>query len=335
MGRAGGQPIPEALAELVDEVLPHPFATGEVERRVKRMLDHRAEGRRAALADILFHGIGEAVMVTDREDRILFVNEAFTVLTGHEAAEVAGRSPDFMRTEQNRPARMADFLEVLRDTGCWKGEIRNRRKSGEVYAEWLSVRALRGPHGEIERHVSIMTDISERIAREEKLHAQAHHDALTALPNRILLEDRFERDHAAARRHGLHVAVLFIDLDGFKAIKDRLGHAAGDAVLIEVAMRLKASVRSTDTVCRHGGDEFVCLLAGLTGPGQAITIARKVRRALAVPMVVGGGTLRVTASLGVCQVPGLSADLAEAIAQADAAMYRAKREGKDICLAET
>lgn len=336
-GRTTGCALPSFIRPMIDDVLPYPFDAEELDLRLRLLREFHLARAKAELADSLLRGVAEAVMLTDREDRIVFVNEAFEAMTGYACDEVVGRTPRFLRAEQDgEPDGLIPWREAqLR--GEWKGEVRNRRKSGEVYAEWLSISVLRdASQGAITHHLSILTDITEQKIRMEKLHLQAQHDVLTGLPNRILLADRFGYVLAAARRNRRQVALLFVDLDGFKPINDRHGHGVGDVVLKTIAQRLVTTVRGKDTVCRHGGDEFVCLLADLADVNEAVAIAEKLLKAVMGDIVLGAQTFAVGASIGIAIAPAQAEMLDDLVNKADAAMYLAKRAGGNrACMHQT
>jgi diguanylate cyclase (GGDEF)-like protein/PAS domain S-box-containing protein len=281
------------------------------------------------LSSKVFEFSGEAIMITDKDDRILAVNSAFTTVTGYEAKEAIGRTPTFLSAGREDDKFYDQMWSIVHREGHWKGEVWNRRKDGEVYAEWLAVSTVRNDADEVDHYISIFSDITERKIRDERIKHQAQHDFLTELPNRILLEDRFNRIVANAQRHPQQVAMLFIDLDGFKQINDTLGHRVGDALLCIAAQRLRDNVRTSDTVSRHGGDEFVCLLAELTSTDAAINIAETILNQLRAPAVAEGQALEMTASIGISIYPDHGADLNELMSRADAAMYEAKRSGRN------
>jgi diguanylate cyclase (GGDEF)-like protein/PAS domain S-box-containing protein len=281
------------------------------------------------LSSKVFESSGEAIMITDSEDRILSVNGAFTHLTGYTLEEVVGRKPDFLSAGRESDDFFEKMWDVVHQKGHWKGEVWNRRKDGGLYAEWLAISAVRGDSGEVDHYISIFSDITERKMREEHIQHQAQHDFLTGLPNRILLEDRFNWIVASARRHHQQIAILFIDLDGFKSINDTLGHRVGDALLCAMAQRLREAVRSSDTVSRHGGDEFVCLLTELESTGAAIKIADEMLKSLQQPIPVDHHLPEVTASIGISIHPMHGQTLEELMARADEAMYAAKRQGRN------
>lgn len=277
----------------------------------------------------VFDYSGEAIMITDEEDRILKVNKAFTTVTGYPANEVIGRKPSFLSAGREKADFHTALWKEVHEAGHWKGEVWNRRRDGELYAVWLAISAVRNTAGDVNHYISIFTDVTERKVRDERHEHLANHDILTGLPNRTLLADRFERIVARQPRDPASVALLFIDLDGFKSINDTLGHGVGDELLCEVAQRLVGSVRASDTVSRHGGDEFVCLVSELDSPEAASKISETILAALRRPVEVAGHTLELTASVGIAVLPEAGLSLDELMARADDAMYQAKRTGRN------
>jgi len=314
---------------LINDVLPFPFDYGEVLHRLRNILEYRAIKRQAILTEALLACIGEALMITDQNDRILWVNAHFSELTGYQANEIIGKRPKFMRSSQNSPEFLEQMWRTMRETGSWRGEIWNRRKDGGAYAEWLTVSALRGLNGAIEGFLTLFTDITSRKIREEHLEHQALHDPLTTLPNRLLLEDRFTLAMAQAKRSKRYIALVFLDLDGFKEANDQFGHATGDQVLILLARRLQSVLRSSDTVSRFGGDEFVCLLNDLEAASDATTLVDKMLTAMAEPYLIDGQTLELSISIGLGVFPEDGGDFDTLLQFADSAMYRAKAQGKN------
>jgi diguanylate cyclase (GGDEF)-like protein/PAS domain S-box-containing protein len=276
-----------------------------------------------------FESIADGVIVTDANQRIVSVNPAFTSITGYAEAEILGRTPRFLQSGRHDAAFYGAMWEQIRRDGHWRGEIWDRRKDGEVYPELLSVSTVRDAAGSITHYVGVCTEISSLKEYEARLHHQAHHDALTGLPNRIAYQQRLAEALARARRHGHSVAVMLLDLDHFKTINDSLGHAAGDALLETVATRLQAGIRETDTLPRFGGDEFAVLLDSVRDGQAAARVARTLLEALSQPYQVAGQEFSVTASIGVTCYPqdGLEPDLL--FKNADVAMYRAKTEGRN------
>lgn len=272
----------------------------------------------------------EGIVVTDRGGVIQIVNPAFTRITGYTAAEAIGQTPRILRSNHHDQEFYAAMWSSLLDQGAWSGEIWNRAKSGEVYPEWLSIGAVRDEQGRASHYVAVFHDLSELKRSEDQIRYFAQHDALTGLPNRLLLDDRLEVAIAQSRRSRTRVAVLFLDVDDFKRVNDEHGHIVGDAVLREVGCRLQSAIRDHDTVARIGGDEFVIVLTNLAETDGAARVARKVTEAFDRPMVVGGIELVVTVSVGVAFHDPGDGDASSLLCNADLAMYRAKAEGRNL-----
>ncbi|MFO1424039.1 MAG: PAS domain S-box protein [Candidatus Competibacteraceae bacterium] len=287
----------------------------------------QAEARQR-LAAVVFEAAREAIFVADAETRILAVNPAFTTLTGYAEATVRGRSPRLLWADRQPEAYFEAMERTAAREGVWQGEFWARRQDGERRAALASLCAVWDASGRVLHYVGIATDVTEQRAAERRIERLAYYDPLTNLPNRALLAQRAEMALAlATRRHG-SLAVLFLDLDRFKEVNDALGHAAGDVLLMQVAARLQRLVRAEDTVCRLGGDEFVLLLPEADQEG-ALRVADKVLAALRQPFVVAGHALNTTASVGIALHPHDGADFAELLKNADAALYRAKHEGRN------
>jgi diguanylate cyclase (GGDEF)-like protein/PAS domain S-box-containing protein len=271
----------------------------------------------------------EAVMVTDVRNRIIQVNRAFAQITGYTPEEAIGQTPRLLHSGQQDVAFYHDFYRSLEQQGEWRGEIWNRRKNGEVYPQWLSVRVVFDVNGDVHRYVSVFADITDVKESERKLWQLAHHDALTNLPNRLMLGARLEHAVQRAHRTGHRLAFLYIDLDHFKNINDSLGHHAGDELLKMVAERLASAVHEDDTIARLGGDEFVVLIEDIPDASSALRVAERLLKVLQDAFVIAGKTLFVTSSVGVSMYPG-DADAPNTLLQhADAAMYRAKALGRN------
>ena len=211
----------------------------------------------------------EGIVVTDADNVIIKVNQAFTNITGYTAKEAVGHTPQhLLRSDRQDTAFYTAMWDRILHTGAWQGEIWNRRKNGEVYPEWLTITVVKGIDGETTHYVATLTDITERKAAEEKIKQLAFYDPLTQLPNRRLLLERLKQSMGMERRTGKQLALLMLDLDRFKAVNDSLGHLAGDELLQQVAKRITARLREVDVVARLGGDEFIVLLKDITSPGQ-------------------------------------------------------------------
>jgi diguanylate cyclase (GGDEF)-like protein/PAS domain S-box-containing protein len=272
--------------------------------------------------------------ITDPNGVILRVNSAFERLTGYSADEAVGQSMALLHSGRHDPLFYQRMWQMLRQEGQWKGEIWNRRKSGQVYAEMLSIAAIVAPERGITHYVANFSDITEDKEAEAEIHRLAYYDALTNLPNRRLLQDRLGQAVAATARSGLFGALFFIDLDNFKTLNDTRGHDVGDLLLIAVAQRLRAVVRECDTVARQGGDEFVVLMEDLgSSPQEAVALAghlgEKLRAAFDPPFMLKGDEYQCQLSIGV----GLfhAGDTVEELFKhADLALYQAKNAGRNL-----
>lgn len=303
--------LAEANRKLVSEVALH--------QRSERQLA-ASEARYRAI----FESAAEGIMFTDAASRIVQVNTAFCEITGYSKAEVLGRSPAFLGSGRHDAAFFADMYAALAQQGLWQGEIWNRRKDGDLYVQWMSVTRIAGAEG-VEGYVATMTDITSRKKAEERLRFRADHDALTGLPNRNLFDDRLRTATVKARRHGDRFALMLVDLDRFKSVNDRLGHLAGDALLVEVGQRLQACVRASDTVARLGGDEFAVVLEEVDGPDAVREVAARICADMARPFELAEGLAQIGASVGVVLGPDDAANATELMRRADAALYAVKK----------
>lgn len=290
--------------------------------------------RRKAEADLrlaagVFANSRDAIFITDGHNRIVSVNQAFTEITGYTAVEVIGQDPKMLQSGRHDLDFYRNLWARLHETGHWQGEIWNRRKDGEIFSEWESVTAVKNERGEVANYIAIFTDITQIKEAQDYIQFLAHYDALTRLPNRVLLQDRLAQALAEAQRSGKTVAVLFLDVDRFKNINDSLGHSIGDALLVEMAQRLRATIREVDTVARHGGDEFVAVLRELRSADDALVIVRKLLAAIREPFQLDRHQLEVTSSIGISLYPEDGQDYETLLRNADAAMYAAKQSGRD------
>ncbi len=324
--RANGTTVPVEVTltpiPLRGEVILHTLWRDISERLV-------AETRLRLLAGVFEHS-AEAIMVSDRDNRILEVNQSFCRLTGYSADEVRGMDPGLLSSDRSAADDYREMWQAINTTGHWQGEIWDRRKDGSCYPKWLAISTIRGTDGDIEYYIGSFVDISERKAAEEKISHLAHFDTLTDLPNRLHLQGRLEQALAAARRDRQRapLAVMFLDLDRFKNINDTLGHHVGDALLLEVSQRLRASVRQSDIVARLGGDEFVVALAGADA-AAAERVAGKILAALSPAFHFDGHSLHTTSSIGIAVFPTDGETVEVLMRNADAAMYHAKSAGRN------
>lgn len=271
----------------------------------------------------------EGIMVVDPRRQIIDVNPAFTRITGYTRDEALGKSPALLSSGRQSPSFYREMWQCIRATGQWTGEIWNRRKNGEIYAQLLSVSAVTGGDGVVQHYIGMFADISQLKAHEEELNRIAHYDPLTGAPNRRLLVDRLALAIARSNRNGLLLAVCYLDLDGFKSINDRYGHSVGDKLLVGVTDNLKLVLRSEDTLARLGGDEFMLLLADIGSPQECALILDRILGSASETLEVDGHTVAVSASIGVSLYPQDHSDVDTLIRHADQAMYVAKDAGKN------
>ncbi|QID18915.1 EAL domain-containing protein [Nitrogeniibacter mangrovi] len=284
---------------------------------------------RLRLADRAIDHSADAIMITTAEGLILRVNPAFTRITGYSADEVIGHTPALLRSGQHEPAFYATLWESIRRTGSWQGDIWNRHKDGSLFAERLSISAVRDASGRLSHYVAVFSDVTEARAKEQRALHMAHHDPLTGLPNRNLMADRLERALSRATRDQRQVVLMFLDLDRFKEVNDSHGHAVGDALLKGVARRLEDCVRDSDSVARQAGDEFLILLPDLEDGGRAGQVAAKILSALSAPVAVEGRHIAISASIGIALFPTDARDADTLLAHADTALYHAKGAGRN------
>ncbi len=302
--------------------------TEDIERR-------RQAEEQQRLAARVFDSSAEGVMITDAEQRILAVNEAFSKITGWSAEEVMGKTPAVLRSGRHDTLFFQTMWANLKAADQWRGEIWNRKKSGEIYPEFLTISAVRGPDARIENYVGVFADMSASKEFQQNLEFLAHHDALTRLPNRSLFRLRLEHSLEYARLHQQSLALYYMDLDRFKKLNDNLGHAAGDVLLLAVTDRLAPEIGEGNTLARLGSDEFVLLAEDIGDPQSALATARRLQDTFRRPFTVDGTDYYVSASIGVSMYPQDGSDADLLIGRADVAMSRAKELGRNtICFFE-
>lgn len=269
-----------------------------------------------------------AILICDEHANIVLVNPAFCEITGYSKEEVIGKNPRILSSGKQPPEFYKKMWDSLHQNGMWEGEIWNRRKTGGIYPERLSITVVRNKEGEITNFVSLFSDITEQKNVEQRLSHLAHHDSLTGLPNRTLFTDRLEHALAHASRNKHKVGLMFIDIDGFKGINDNHGHDVGDALLCAIADTLSELVRDADTVARVGGDEFVIILENLNRFEDMILVADKILKRFSTPTMAAGIACDVGCSVGIATGPDDSSNADELVKMADTAMYLAKTSGK-------
>ncbi len=288
----------------------------------------RAEAQTRKLANALEQA-ADAVMITDSAGVIEYVNPAFETMTGFTRADAAGATPRILRSGLQDRTVYAQLWSTLRDGRVWSDVLINRKKDGSVYYEEQTISPVQDEQGRISHFVATGKDITERIQIQERLRFLAYHDALTGLPNRALFMEMLHHGVARAQRTDSAMAVLFVDLDGFKQVNDALGHEAGDRLLGELAARLRDRIREEDTVARLGGDEFTILIEEVSGPDAVSEVARKLLAALQEPLELEGQGFSLTASIGISLFPADGGDPSTLVRHADTAMYRAKEAGRN------
>ena len=312
---------------------PYRDEAGKIVKYVGINLDitkrKQAETKLQLAANVFTHA-REGIIITDVKGTIIDVNEAFTRITGYGREEALEQNPRILKSGRQDKAFYEVIWRDLTEQGHWSGEIWNRRKDGEAYAELLTISSVRDASGAVQQYVGLFSDISAMMQHQSQLEHIAHFDDLTNLPNRVLLADRLQQAMAQAQRRENHLAVVFLDLDGFKAINDQHGHDAGDQVLVKLAERMKQALREGDSLARLGGDEFVAVLIDLEDQAACLLMLSRLLLACAQSVQVGDLSLHVSASLGVTFYPqAQDIDADQLIRQADQAMYQAKLAGKN------
>lgn len=291
--------------------------------------DQRQAQEELRFADRVFHSTLEGVAVTDVDGCILTVNPAFEAITGYTKAEVIGKNPRMLQSGRHGAVFYRELWHSVTVSGQWQGEVWNRRKSGEVYPEWLTISAVKGVDGQVTHYVAVFSDITTVKRAQEKIDFLAYHDPLTELPNRVLFRDRLGHALQRANRDKAPLALLYLDLDRFKSVNDTLGHPVGDELLVEVGRRIAGVIRASDTLARLGGDEFVLLLEDESDARQAAIVARKLLEVFSRPQRIDGHDLTVTASIGIALYPEDGDDADNLLKHADLAMYEAKSQGRN------
>jgi len=304
--------------------------TIEVEARLAALaIEKDRDRRRLELAASVFTHAGEGIIITDAQGNIVDVNETFSQITGYSRAEVLRKNPRLLQSGRHAPEFYKHIWNDLNTKGFWSGEIWNKRKNGEIFAQMQTISAVMDENGKPINYVSLFTDITPIKEHQQQLEYIAHYDALTRLPNRVLLGDRLKQAISRNHRIGNSLAVLYIDLDGFKSINDNYGHDVGDQLLVTVAARWTEALREGDTLARIGGDEFIVILVDLENAHDYEDILQRLLDSAAEPMMVNEKLLHVSASIGVTLYPQDGSDADQLMRHADQAMYLAKQAGKN------
>lgn len=285
----------------------------------------RADEASLRQASAVFDSTQEGVLVTDGEQKIVHVNPAFSRITGYSATEVLGQTPKLLKSGQHDASFYQDLWQSLQQKACWKGEIWNRRKSGEVFPIWQCIRTIHDENGQLSHYVAVFSDLSAIKHSQHELNYLAHHDPLTTLPNRLLLSERIEQ---ALQHRSQRGALLLLDLDHFKIINESLGHNTGDQLLKLIGERLSAQFGQDITLARLGGDEFGLLCSNCSRVEQASQLAQRVHDCLTTPFIINDQTLFISASIGISLFPEDGNSAEQLLRNADSALFRAKSSGR-------
>ena len=299
-------------------------STGE---ETKRLLSQYPEH----LIMKIFENVNEGIMITNKEKKIISVNPAFEFVTGYSREEVVGKDPSILQSGIHELSFYISMWKSIYDIGVWQGEIWNRRKTGDIYPEWLTIMAVRDHEGEITNYCGIFTDLSERKIVENELERRTLTDSLTYVCNRFAYLERMNAllESSAHLSHNVQHAVFFLNLDRFKQVNDTLGHSIGDALLVEVANRIQGMLKNKDILARYGGDEFVITLTNIIHPREAAKFAEKLIRAIEEPIIINGQEIFVSSSIGISIFPTDGNTTEQLVNRADKAMTYSKENGRN------
>lgn len=311
-----------ALAAMATRLLvDNHLATRAALRTSEEAIEERA------LASTVFEASSLAIVVTNADGYILTANNAFTQLSGYRVSEILGQRTNLLKSGKHEQGFYKGMWDTLLAKGFWEGDVWNKVRSGELRRHHLAISTVRDEQLRTRAYVGMLQDITERHAAEEQVRYQALHDTLTGLANRSLLMEQLEREVALGQRHGSNFGVIYIDLDGFKPVNDRLGHAAGDDLLTQVAGRLRSCTRESDLTCRQGGDEFVVLVPQAGEIYELEALAAKLLAQLQQPFSLESRTVEISGSIGVARYPDHGSTADALLQAADDAMYRSKAAG--------
>lgn len=318
------------VSELYDSLGLHTFKMAELNSQLQHEIEQRRRSDEALrLAALVYEHGSEAMVVTDADNRIIAVNSAFSAVTGYTQDEVVGKNPGLLRSGRHGKAFYEEMWRSINSAGRWAGEIWNRRKDGQEYAEWLSINTIRNPDQSINRYVALFSDITEKKLSDDIILNQANYDSLTQIPNRRLFHDCLEQEIETANRSGLYLALLVIDLDHFKEVNDTIGHHMGDLLLVEAARRILDCVHASDTVARLGGDEFAVILADIVDTNQIEWVAQAIIQKLNEPFRLKHEVVHISASIGATVYPRDATDAQTLFMNADQSMYVSKNAGRN------
>ena len=297
---------------------------------ISEIQKRRQKEEKLQLAASVFTHAREGILISDANNKIKEVNNTFCRITGYQCNEVIGKSPRVLHSGKQNKKFYLKMWQSLKDEGFWSGEIWNKRKNGEIYPEMLTISVVYDDEGAVRNYVALFSDITATKQHQSQLEHIAHYDALTNLPNRLLLADRLSQALRNSQRNNLAVGVAFIDIDGFKEVNDSYGHNVGDKLLVKLSTRMKHTLRNNDFIARVGGDEFLIILTELKTIEDPYPVLERILSAVSEPIIIGSLTLQVTASIGLSlttTTENIDGDIL--IRQADQAMYQAKQLGKN------
>ena len=320
----------DTVSELYDGMAARTFELLQANQQLQAEISRRQQvEEQLRISAIVFDAVDEAVMVTNADNQIVRVNPSFTRITGYTAEEAIGANPRMLSGRTHPREFYQTLWSTLLDTGKWQGEIRNRRKNGELFVEWLSIYRVHDQVSGGFHHVAVFSDITKQRMEADRIQYLATFDVLTGLPNRAALLEQLRNALNDARRNQTRLAIMFVDLDLFKTINDALGHDIGDRLLQSVAIRMRDGMPHGGTVGRLGGDEFVVLLRGVIDQTHAVAVATHLRDAIAQPFDLEGNRVCISCSIGIAMCPEHGDDELQLLKDADTAMYRAKVGGRD------
>lgn len=290
--------------------------------------ERKAIAEKLELISRVYENSIEGIMITSPDGTIQMVNAAFTNITGYTETETIGKTPKILQSSHHDPEFYRDFWKSLTLNKNWKGEIWNRRKSGEAYPQYLSITAVADEHGKVIHYIAVFHDLTDIKQKEEKINIISYYDVLTRLPNRILFMDRLSVAIRKAERSNSKLCLIFIDLDRFKNVNDSFGHTAGDLLIKKISKVIAKNMRSGDTISRSSGDEFLILLEHIKSPGDAAQIALDLQKNMSQPVTIEGNEIIVTSSLGLAFYPDDGIEPGDLVKNSEAAMYIAKEKGR-------
>lgn len=299
------------------------------EQKPVRMVGTHSDITEREMASEIFNNSLQAIFISDMNNKIITINEAFTKLTGYKEEDVIGKDPKILASGKHEKDFYEAMWHEIDNRGSWQGEVYNKKKTGEIYPEYLIINTIKDNDGIIDHYFAIFDDITEKKKADEIIVKQANYDALTELANRNLFKKRLEEEIKRTSRFNIPFALLFIDLDNFKDINDSLGHDVGDLLLIEVAKRLSNLIRDIDTLARIGGDEFTIIYTNFVNPIHLEDKIKKITQVINEPFQLGLNQVHVSASIGVTICPIDSSNPTELLKNADQAMYISKNHGRN------